>query len=45
MSKLSLKQNPTPRDFQEYAARMVEERGFDKQTRAHKRWQELAEIY
>lgn len=30
--KLVLLQNPTLRDFQEYIRRMVEERGFDKET-------------
>lgn len=32
MSKLNLKQNPTLRDFQEYVAELVKERGFDKET-------------
>ena len=31
-SKLDLKQNPTLRDFQEYVAQLVKERGFDKET-------------
>ncbi|MEK9130202.1 MAG: RS21-C6 protein [Patescibacteria group bacterium] len=31
-SKLNLKQNPTLRDFQEYVAQAVKERGFDKET-------------
>lgn len=32
MSNLHLKENPTLRDFQEYIAQMVKERGFDKKT-------------
>lgn len=32
MSGLNLKQNPKLRDFQEYVARLVKERGFDKET-------------
>jgi NTP pyrophosphatase (non-canonical NTP hydrolase) len=32
MSNLNLKQNPTLRDFQEYVAQLVKERGFDKET-------------
>ncbi len=32
MSKLILKQNPTLRDFQDYVARMIKKRGFDKKT-------------
>ncbi|MEK7093725.1 MAG: MazG nucleotide pyrophosphohydrolase domain-containing protein [Patescibacteria group bacterium] len=32
MSKLILKEGPELRDFQEYVARMVKERGFDKET-------------
>jgi len=32
MSKLTLKQNPTLRDFQNYVAGLVKERGFDKET-------------
>lgn len=31
MSNLNLKQNPTLRDFQEYVAQMIKERGFDKE--------------
>lgn len=31
-SNLTLKQNPTLRDFQEYVAQLVKERGFDKET-------------
>lgn len=32
MSNLSLKQNPTLHDYQEYVAQLVQERGFDKET-------------
>jgi NTP pyrophosphatase (non-canonical NTP hydrolase) len=32
MSELNLKPNPTIKDFQEYVARLVKERGFDKET-------------
>jgi len=32
MRKLDLKKNPTLRDLQKYVARMVKERGFDKET-------------
>ena len=32
MSNLNLKPNPTLRDFQEYVARLVKERGFEKET-------------
>ena len=32
MSNLNLKSNPTVRDFQEYVAQLVKERGFDKET-------------
>lgn len=32
MRKLALKPNPTLRDFQDYVAAMVKERGFDKET-------------
>src|SRR3989338_3450194 len=32
MSNLNLKQNPTLRDFQNYVADLVKERGFDKET-------------
>ena len=32
MSNLKLKQNPTIRDFQNYVAEMIKERGFDKET-------------
>jgi NTP pyrophosphatase (non-canonical NTP hydrolase) len=32
MSNLNLKQSPTLRDFQEYVAQLVKERGFDKET-------------
>ena len=32
MSNLNLKQNPTIRDFQEYVAQLVKERGFEKET-------------
>ena len=32
MSNLNLKQNPTLRDFQNYVADMVKERGFEKET-------------
>lgn len=31
-SNLHLKRNPTLRDFQEYVAKMIKERGFDKET-------------
>ena len=31
MSNLELKQNPSLRDFQDYVARMVKERGFEKE--------------
>ena len=31
-SKLTLKENPTLRDFQKYVADMIEERGFEKET-------------
>ncbi|MEK7598795.1 MAG: MazG nucleotide pyrophosphohydrolase domain-containing protein [Patescibacteria group bacterium] len=31
-SKLVLKNNPTLRDFQDYVAEMIKERGFDKET-------------
>src|SRR3989344_5672405 len=31
MSDLNLKPNPTLRDFQEYVAQLVKERGFDKE--------------
>lgn len=33
-SKLHLKENPTLKDYQEYIALMVKERGFDKETAA-----------
>jgi len=32
MSNLNLKQNPTLRDFQNYVAGLVKERGFEKET-------------
>ncbi len=32
MNKLVLKDNPTLRDFQEYVAQLVKERGFDNET-------------
>lgn len=32
MSNLNLKENPTFKDFQQYVADMVKERGFDKET-------------
>lgn len=32
MSSLSLKQDPTLNDFQEYVAQLVKERGFDEET-------------
>lgn len=32
MTNLNLKPNPTLRDFQEYVAAMIVERGFDKET-------------
>ena len=32
MGKLKLKQSPTLRDFQDYVAQLVKERGFDKET-------------
>ena len=32
MSNLNLKPNPTLRDFQEYVAQLVKERGFEKET-------------
>lgn len=32
VSKLILKENPTLNDFQEYAAALVQERGFEKET-------------
>ena len=32
MTNLNLKQNPTLKDFQNYVAEMVKERGFDKET-------------
>lgn len=31
-SKLFLKENPTLRDFQDYTAEMIKERGFEKET-------------
>jgi len=31
-SKLELRNNPTLRDFQDYVAEMIKERGFDKET-------------
>ncbi len=32
MSNLFLKENPTLKDYQNYVAEMIEERGFDKET-------------
>lgn len=32
MSKLSLKKNPTLKDYQDYVALMIKERGFEKET-------------